>query len=181
MKKLLGLLLITTALSGCSLAYNTLDNIQSSLYYGHKLPPRELVAQATVTKGETDEYGVFHVYSCVETLKDLKTLQDVATYVHGLLTYKADFIEEVVDPEVSVERGYGDCDDFTLVFMSVAYYALGSECTLITTDRVRTVEDGGVPYHVTFCLNNQAYDVYTGLPADIPIMYEFAFTKVFSP
>ena len=56
-------------------------------------------------------------------------------------------------PEETFNRGYGDCEEFALLFANICYFSTGIKCDIIATTMHQRgynakVVDGGIPNHI---------------------------------
>ena len=106
------LLLISVFLIfGCSNYYLGLQNEYRDYRYGEMAADHNLY------------YGDF---------SEIENLEDISAWIMGNVFYKVDIIESWDNPQEVLERGYGDCDDFSLLVMNIAYVRFGVKYDLVT-------------------------------------------------
>jgi len=118
-------------------------------------------------------------------LSDIYTFKDVAEYIQGEIFYFPDMIDSIDNPEEVLTRGYGDCDDYALLFMNIAYFELGVKFDLasvyVNSTDTRMIVNGGFVNHAMVSLNGILYSAYTGeVVEDNEISYLCFFDFVFS-
>ena len=159
MKKFL-LLLSVFVLFGCK-SLTALDEYRDSIY-------------AERAAGHELYFGDFH---------EILTAYDISPWVMSHIVYVADEEDSWDNPEEVLLRGYGDCDDFTILVMNIAYVVFGIEfdLVLVDTEKVRTIEEGGVINHASIAIGEYVYDVYNfnQTSVDVPIAFRFTFWEVF--
>lgn len=127
---------------------------------------------------------------CGQSLYDgsfpqMETIEDVSDYVMDNLTYVQDgVLTSLAGPEESLSRGYGDCDEYSLAFMDVAYYTLGLKfdfaSVYVEDEQQRSVGIGGLVNHAVVSLNGQLYSVYNGtVITDYEASYYYSFDDVY--
>jgi hypothetical protein len=132
------------------------------------------------------EYYDFAEYD----LSEVHNFKQIGDMNRRLITYKSDIGEQIDSPRVAVMRGFGDCDEFSLIFMCIAKEALGIKMSLVivdTTDYVlsngttgRTVVNGGIGNHLTVRYNNVNYSAQHGSVSIYQnVLYEYTFDEVF--
>ena len=84
---------------------------------------------------------------------DIETLGDVSRVTAELCPYAYEGINNYYQsPGETLERGCGDCDDRSILFMNIAYVELGVKCGFAGTNS-RTVYSGGLFDHwiIEYC------------------------------
>lgn len=114
---------------------------------------------SAVTMGKQLYYGDF---------SEIETPEDLWPWIQENIYYVSDrHIDEWVNPEVTFNRGYGDCDDRAILACNILYVNFGIKADIIVVDRSVLYEDdgiqlqilaGGLPKHVMI--------VYNGLVAE---------------
>lgn len=117
-------------------------------------------------------------------LDNIHTFEDIANYISNNIEYRSEEIEEWSDPLVTINRGYGDCDDFAILFANIAYYELNKKCGVAAVYaeffQQRKIVKGGRINHLVVWYNGNMYSPYTGeLITDYPPSYVFEFDEVF--
>ncbi len=119
---------------------------------------------------------------------EMKTFEEVAAYVMENIDYiQDDLLTPVAGPKESLERGYGDCDEFSLAFMNVAFFTLGIKFDFASTlvpegsTANRHIGEGGIINHALVMLDGVLYSAYNGRPCpDLPISYYYYFDEVYT-
>lgn len=121
---------------------------------------------------------------------DFDTSAELADYIENKIAYKADIIDAWSQPQQIFERGYGDCDDFSILSLNIYKVELGIEGHIISVDsnqqlpskpsvygsylrfdddgsislyRTKAVVSGGITDHATIVVEGYVLDVYTGM------------------
>jgi len=158
MKKIILLLTISITFIGCDLMF---DQVQEGAVCGKDL-----------------YYGDF---------PEMDTFEDVADYVSCHIQYRKDGITTpVAGPRESLTRGYGDCDEFSIAFMNVAYYTLCVKFEFVSlfidSDYTgnRSIGTGGMVNHALVRLNGVVYSAYNGMVCpELEAAYYYSFDEVF--
>lgn len=113
--------------------------------------------------------------------------ESIAAYIHTNISYQAEEgnSDNWQDPRDTMDKGTGDCEDFAILFMNIAYFAFGEKCTLVLVDIddiVRTIEDGGDPNHAVVKVPGGAIiDPWSGIEETYSwICYSYEFDIVFN-
>lgn len=107
----------------------------------------------------------------------VKGIWDIPTY-YTTISYKP--TSGVQTPQETMERGTGDCDCFTLLYMNIAYCRFGLKCNLVLTDPQRTVVAGGKVNHTVVQLpSGLLIEAETGSIYHGTISYIYSFDEVF--
>lgn len=155
MKKILSLLIAVLFTASCTLYSQAIEDSRDEFrdeYYS------ELVTGHEVYFG-TDEQNA-------EWMK-FETVPEVSAWVVKNIKYVEDASEEFSNPEVVLERGYGDCDDFALLIMNIIYVRFDIKTDLILLDAYinpstesRVIIEGGSINHATIGYNGQVFYLY---------------------
>jgi hypothetical protein len=78
-----------------------------------------------------------------EDFESLHTIEDIQDYLYDNLAYKADTTDSWSNAEKTFSEGYGDCDDFAILFMNIYYIVFGDKLDFALIDYFRTVSEGG--------------------------------------
>lgn len=158
MKKLTAVLLATTCLllsTSCAADYPT------------DLSLRETVA------GRHLYYGDF---------SEIETRRDIVPYIRARVSYKSESVDEATDPEHTLSRGYGDCEDFAILYMNILYVVFQEESSIACVDidkRRAVVEGGSVNHAIVQLQDGQLIEPQSGYVVDCPVGYRFSFWTVF--
>ncbi|TET97720.1 MAG: hypothetical protein E3J23_08560 [Candidatus Stahlbacteria bacterium] len=162
MKKILMLTILIMAFSGCSSLWPTTDELHDNIF-------------SERASGHNIYYGDF---------SEILVIEDISPWIMSRIVYMPDEGDKWDDPEVVLKRGYGDCDDFAILVMNIAYVVFGIEfdLVLVDTNLVRIIEEGGDINHASVAIENIVFDVYnlSRYSLDIPIAFRYTFWKVFN-
>lgn len=162
MKKILLLIVITMMVVGCSSLWPTQDEYADSVFSAR-------------ASGHNLYYGDF---------SEILVLEDISTWIMARIVYVPDKTDSWDDPEVVLERGYGDCDDYALLVMNIAYIVFGIEfdLVLVDTNKVKIIEEGGTINHASVAIEDLVLNVYnlSQYSLDVPIAFRYNFWYVFN-
>lgn len=113
------------------------------------------------------------------------TYEIIALIINSYVWYEPDVGADVwSNPKETFERGYGDCEDYAILFMSILYYRTGERAKLgiVHTDNARTIIDGGRVNHAVVILEGGViFDpVLSEEVAFSSIGYVYTFEEVFN-
>lgn len=145
MKKLMSTLVIVFALT--TLLTHT----------GCSIPTNDLVDR------EYEKMAKEHELTYMEEWEELKSIVEIVAWVGANIYYRSEKVDTWSNPAETIKRGYGDCDDFTLLVMNICYVALDLKPDLVLVDTNRVVEQGGFVNHAEIRINGVNYSVYTGM------------------
>ena len=130
------MLLLLLLMLNCSIAYSDM----ADSYYQQQAAGHELY------------YGDF---------SEIQTLQDISVWIMNNVYYKADETDSWDNPEEVIKRGYGDCDDFAILVMNIAYVRFGIEfdLVLVDTEIMKSIEEGGNINHASVAINQAVFNV----------------------
>ena len=82
----------------------------------------------------------------------VETLDDVVPWIWNFIDYASEDVDQWNSPQLTLIRGYGDCEDIAILAMNIAYVALGVEFDLVLVNldlTLRSLESYGIvcPYH----------------------------------
>ena len=149
MKKILGLVTMLVAI-GCSLYSNETNKTYDSYF-------AELAGGHEIYFGTDEQYNEWMA---------LTSMAEVSTWIRSNIEYRLDEEEEFSNPEVTLKRGYGDCDDFALLSMNIIYVNRGLKMNLILLNSFiqnneKVIVDGGNDVnHATIGYNDLVYYLY---------------------
>ncbi len=117
----------------------------------------------------------------LEIDEDFDALSDIGWFLHENIEYKADGSDFTQSPARTWALKTGDCEDFAVLFLCIAYYELGLEGQLVAvdTDDIRTVEDGGRINHAMVRYNGVIYEPQNGCVCSGDVGYYYGFWAVF--
>lgn len=113
-------------------------------------------------------------------LSNIKTFTDIGYFLQAHITYKDDNPNKFSGAENTMKRGYGDCEDYVIVFINIAYIVFGIKMDLLIVDTTnRTVVNGGIGDHVIVGYNGKTYSGQWGHELDYTnILYKYTFNEV---
>ena len=117
-----------------------------------------------------DDYSNIYSYS------------DIASWINNRITYQQDKFDYWSAPSDVIARGYGDCDDYALLFINIAYIVFGDECNLILVDKasLRTVVKGGVVNHAMVEKDGEFINQYSGgIITYVKVGFTYTFDELF--
>ena len=138
---------------GCSLVNNYYDSEIENLLDGKQL-----------------YYGDF---------EEIKTVQEIGYYLIQKIDYKVDEVEEWSNPEETLNRGYGDCDDYAILYLNILYVRFGIKGSLAVVNHSREIVNGGITNHVVV-FNDKIIEPQNGQEVLYDIGYIFSFDEVFN-
>lgn len=110
-------------------------------------------------------------------------------YIQTKVSYKADVgPDQWSSPQETLARRYGDCDDYSILFINLIYILTGEKFSLILVDNnltqysSRAVVDGGYINHAIVQAPNGRYvEPQNGLFLDVPkVGFKYTFHEVFN-
>lgn len=119
-----------------------------------------------------NKYNLY--YGNFEGITDFKTL---SVWIKKNVEYKNEYPDRWSDPRAVVSRGYGDCDDYALLYLNIAYILWGVELDFVAVNNLNRQDPEIEPNHAEIRYRWNNYDIYTGERIDevtyIHYMYEF--------
>lgn len=159
MKKLLVLLLPLLFISCAQIADNMTDIDLSIKASGHSL-----------------------YYS--DDFNNISSYSDIDNWIGKNITYKSESSDVWQNPEETIKKGYGDCEDFAILYMNILYVRFGIKAVLVICDSdkmtARTVVDGGEINHAILYFAGKYIDPQTGNEYRLyKVGYKYTFSEVF--
>lgn len=115
---------------------------------------------------------------------DINCLEDIGTFMQENVVYESDGDKDTwTSPEETFKRGYGDCEDLTLLFINMAYIHLGLKFDIVLVDtNDRQIIEGGDINHAEPYYNGESYCVWNGRPNinQFTIRYLYSFDNIFN-
>jgi hypothetical protein len=112
---------------------------------------------------------------------------DIAYWLMNNVEYFYEVEDDWQSPKFTLEEGYGDCEDYSLAFINMAYYELGIKMDIVCIDdtQSRSIVRGGLDVtHVTVSYQNEIIDVYTGMSLgtleEVNVKYIYTFDEIFN-
>jgi len=112
---------------------------------------------------------------------EINSFEDIAEWIGKNVRYANEYVDHWDDPKVTVLRGYGDCDDYAILFMNIAYVRWGIELDFVAVNRHDRQATNLEPDHAEIRYGWNTYSIYTGRPIkDITyIYYMYTFDEMF--
>jgi hypothetical protein len=156
MKKIIILLLVVGFSFGCSLYNELADDVYES----------------RIQKSEV----YYH-----EDFTSLRTVKDIQDYVYNTLQYAKDTTDTWNMAKETLTKGYGDCEDFAILFMNIYYVVFGEKLDFVLVDMLRSVNKGGLIDHVIVLRNDGTYIGSRGeqISQNIYVGYTYSFDLFF--
>ena len=118
-----------------------------------------------------------------EEWNGLETEQDVYHWIRENIEYDSSTDkngEYGSNPESTVKRGSGDCDDIAILAMNMIYYVTGQKADLILVTISRQIVNGGLDSnHAMIRINGVNVDPLSGRRFQGGINYRYDFNEVF--
>lgn len=115
------------------------------------------------------EHAKDHNLYYMEEWEELESFYDIGDWVNKNVPYRSDVFYEWSDPKVSIDRGYGDCNDRALVFANIAYRVKGIKMDLVAVNQSQmefepqySIESGGFVDHIMLRYQGQVYSTTGG-------------------
>lgn len=113
---------------------------------------------------------------------EVKTRDDICRFIHERVEYRSDFIDSKSSPRETLKNGYGDCEDFSILYLNILYVVFREKGELVLVDSAdeRTIEKGGIITHAIVRLpSGKLLEPQTGKIVDYPIGYSYVFDDIF--
>lgn len=113
-------------------------------------------------------------------MDDCTDFKTTAALLRGKIVYEADSgSDTATGPEETLTRGYGDCEDWTILFMNCYYFGTGEKLGLALVDS-KSVEDGGTIDHACIWYNGYTYNQYRGCLEEYDsVGFTYKFSEIF--
>ncbi len=117
----------------------------------------------------------------IEEAMGCESLSSIGIFLSDNISYTADTGEDCAQsPEETWRSQSGDCEDFAILFMNIAYFSLGIKCELVLVQMSRSVENGGEMNHAAVRYNGIVYEPQTGETLTTSVSYYYTFDTVFN-
>lgn len=151
---------------------------------------------SSICSGHNLYYGDFS--SIVST-------RDIGSFLNDNIDPVMDSIDEWADLEVSINRGYGDCEDFAIGFLNILYVRFDIKGSILLLDDnqhfsndldvnniildnslTKSVVSGGFINHAVICFNGIIVDPFSGTvlgsydSLEKYIGYKYTFDEIFN-
>lgn len=113
---------------------------------------------------------------------EVKTREDISSFIRKRVSYRSDFIDSKSSPQQTLDNGYGDCEDFAILYLNILYVVFREkgELALVDSADQRTIEEGGKITHVIVRLpSGVLIEPQTGKIVDYPVGYSYKFDDIF--
>ena len=126
MKKIIGVGILVVLLMGCNIVIG--DDLQDT------------VNLSKITKSEL-------IYN--KEWEELRSVWDIVYWIDRNIHYVSDGEYDIWSPAwETLERGYGDCEDYCILFMNIYYVVFEEKCDLIAVNAInRALVNGGFVNH----------------------------------
>ena len=110
---------------------------------------------------------------------DLKTIEDIIFYMRSNIELRFEEIDTWSTAEETLSRGYGDCEDFAIVFMNIYYIVTGNKSDLVAVFYRDIVEGGNVNHAMVLLNNSIIISAQSGIEYLYSIGYKYSFDLFF--
>lgn len=103
----------------------------------------------------------------------------IPIWMDAFITYRAS--SDLQTPAECVESGYGDCEEFAIMYLNIMYVMFGKKGELCLVESGRTVESGGMSAnHAVVRYGSTIIEPMTGRIAYYEVCYSYAFDDIFN-
>lgn len=120
------------------------------------------------------------LYEDYELTTILVNLPDISIYMNDIVSYIEDDKDYAQNPEETYLIGAGDCEDFAILFMNIAYFEFGIKCDLVLVNSDKTIENGGSLNHALIRYEGTLYEPQTGEICSYEVAYSYTFDIIFN-
>lgn len=153
MKRILALVLVIFTLSSCIISDIQNDMAQAERYSGYEL------YRADFSRIQ-DEIDIYY-------------------YIKKRVTFR--HTDGAAGPAETIERGYGDCEEFTILFLNILYVRFGIKGEMILVNIDRSIENGGKANHALVRLpDGRQIEPQTGRWESHMVAYYYTFDEIFN-
>lgn len=114
---------------------------------------------------------------------DIDNYIEVSQWINDRVQPRPDKVDVWSAPATTISRGWGDCDDFSILFLNIVFIRFGIKGNLIALDydnMYRTVVEGGSINHIIVEIEGRYYDPFTGLEYNVSkVGYIYIFNELF--
>ncbi|MBN2365530.1 MAG: hypothetical protein JXR86_08965 [Spirochaetales bacterium] len=112
--------------------------------------------------------------------RGINSHEDIARYIKDNVRYEIENFDVWTSPSETLNRGYGDCDDYALLYMNLAYLNLGIKMDFVAVNDIdRTIKTGD-PTHAEVRYRGQHYNIYTREKLEKTVVfYSYEFDELF--
>ena len=110
---------------------------------------------------------------------DLKTIEDIIFYMRSNIELRFEEVDTWSTAEETLSRGYGDCEDFAIVFMNIYYIVTGNKSDLVAVFYRDIVEGGNVNHAMVLLNDSIIISAQSGIEYSFLISYKYDFDLFF--
>ena len=110
---------------------------------------------------------------------DLKTIEDIIFYMRSNIELRFEEVDTWSTAEETLSRGYGDCEDFAIVFMNIYYIVAGNKSDLVAVFYRDIVEGGNVNHAMVLLNDSIIISAQSGIEYSFLISYKYDFDLFF--
>jgi len=157
MNKIIGLFMVLIAFMGCQMPNSDefsdkayKEDLQTQIYYGD--------------------------------FSSITTCACVIPWIRSHMVYKSDPEGENIVNSLSktIALGYGDCEEFALMYLDIMYVKFSIKGQLqIVDNNSRQVANGGDGNHAIVCIDGVQIEPQTGYRVDYKVAYYYDFDEIF--
>jgi hypothetical protein len=119
-----------------------------------------------------------------ERFSEIKTFSGICAWLHENVSYMYDFTEYWQTPEFTVKNRMGDCEDYSILYINIAYVLFGvqaSLCAVTMENAPRTIVEGGMYNHYVVLLpDGRMIEPQNGRECRYTIQYVYSFDELFT-
>lgn len=138
-----------------------------------------------------DQKVAGHILTYHPDWENLYSYKEISDWINQRVIYQTEQYDTWADPQVTLDRGYGDCDDYGILFANIVYVSLGIKMSIIVVNiddmKLATLEDepryiaqGGTFDHVMTYYYGVIIEPQNGHEYDGPFSYIYRFDEIFS-
>lgn len=111
----------------------------------------------------------------------LTTPKAITTYIHNNIHQVSEEVDSWSAPKDTLMRGYGDCEDWSILYLNILYYSTGKRGSLaLVAVPGRAVVNGGTINHAVVEVNGIQIEPQTGKVCNYKVGYRYTFEEVFN-
>jgi len=106
---------------------------------------------------------------------------DIGTWMNDRVEYIADrYGDDWASPVETIERGYGDCEDFARLFLNILFIRFGIKGNMVLVETTRTYVNGGDVNHAYVEIDGKMYESQYGWRVDkIKVGWRYTHNELF--
>jgi len=106
-------------------------------------------------------------------------ISDIAKYINENIKYVSDNKDYWSTAKDTLLKGYGDCEDLSIVYINILYVVFNIKSDLVLIDN-RNIETGGwVTHAIVRFPNGLIIDPQSGVELNCPVGYSYYFEDIF--